>query len=703
MSREFQKSATILDCSVPAGAAGAAKGPQTGRLRAPAFASAALRMPALSVWGVLALIIAVGVYFRIANLGQLGFRWDEDLSSLAVKAILATGIPALPSGMVYLRGGPVLYAMAASAKLLGFGELSMRLPAALAGIALIPLGFVLGRRLFDERVGLVLAALIAISQWDIEFSRYARMYALFALVYLLTLLCIWKYRVRSQSTLGGLLCVALAVLAISMHQLGYTLAAAMFYPLILRGPRQWLRPRNLAFPLAAAAVVAVSFFAWSGLVEHLRELPFASAGVGLPAAAQAGRPPMWLPQLPILQGILSQAPWAFAAIATCVTAAAAVLILRSRDWRGPERAIGAGIAVCCALGVFNFALLGVLALAWIQRVGLPALRSAHVRAAAALVAVAFAAWVVLAAALLPAAGSAAAVKAAVRGLLDYPHFFVFWGFVRQWPLVSIVAAVGGLWAFDRSARAAGDPRCSFLLLALGTPLVLNGLFATSYEIFRYDVPFDPLFFAFVALGLVRWPQVLSAWKGTPAGPSHTAGESIPSSARRGVIAAGLLMLVLGYGLNPVRGLLVTDQDYRNRGFLYRAFALTSYPDFKTPAAYVAAHASPADTVVVLDSREIYNYLGRADYWVRDGVYDTQTYREDGRLHDLYVKTPLLMSAGALERVLSAPNRTKWLIASDSMLAHTKAVDGAIKRYIRGQEAHVVYVGRDGDTKVYRFE
>jgi len=56
-------------------------------------------------WWVLALIVAIGAYLRLAHLGALGFRWDEDLSGLAVRAILEKGVPELPSGMIYLRGG----------------------------------------------------------------------------------------------------------------------------------------------------------------------------------------------------------------------------------------------------------------------------------------------------------------------------------------------------------------------------------------------------------------------------------------------------------------------------------------------------------------------------------------------------------------------------------------------------------------------
>ena len=82
-------------------------------------------------WWALALIVAIGAYLRLAHLGALGFRWDEDLSGLAVRAILEKGVPELPSGMIYLRGGLFSHLMAASASVFGFSEFALRLPAAL--------------------------------------------------------------------------------------------------------------------------------------------------------------------------------------------------------------------------------------------------------------------------------------------------------------------------------------------------------------------------------------------------------------------------------------------------------------------------------------------------------------------------------------------------------------------------------------------
>src|SRR5690606_11882345 len=168
------------------------------------------------------------------------------------------GIPELPSAMIYLRGLAFSYAMAASGMWLGFDEAALRLPAALVGIALIPLAFAFGKQLFGTRVGLVLAALVTFSVWDIEFSRYARMYAPFGLFYLLTLLLIWRYRVVEESLAGGALALASALLAVSLHDLGYTLALAFLVPVAMQGRAALEAPRKLVFPAAAFTSVAAA-------------------------------------------------------------------------------------------------------------------------------------------------------------------------------------------------------------------------------------------------------------------------------------------------------------------------------------------------------------------------------------------------------------------------------------------------------------
>src|SRR5690606_27958943 len=105
--------------------------------------------------------------------------------------------------------------------------------------------------------------------WDIEFSRYARMYAPFEFFYLLTLVLIWRHRVVAPSTVGTLLAVASALLAISLHDLGYTLAFAFLLPLAVRGETPWHQPRRWLEAFVACAFVAVTLLVWQRLQSAL--------------------------------------------------------------------------------------------------------------------------------------------------------------------------------------------------------------------------------------------------------------------------------------------------------------------------------------------------------------------------------------------------------------------------------------------------
>jgi dolichyl-phosphate-mannose-protein mannosyltransferase len=650
-------------------------------------------------WWALALVVAVGGYLRLAHLGALGFRWDEDLSGLAVRAILEKGVPELPSGMIYLRGGLFSHLMAASASLFGFSEFALRLPAALFGIALILAAYLFGTALFGRLVGLLTAALVAVSFWDIDLARYARFYSAFSVLYVLTLYAIWRFRVKAPSAAGGVLCVVLAIVTLSLHDLAYSLALAFFYPLVLRGAAAWRSPREWLWPVASSGVLAAFYLGWRAFVRTSRELP-ALAGE---SAAGAGREVdeltrsfVAIPDMPLLTGVLERAPL-FVPLLVLLAVGAALHLTRRFGSRTHERVWLALIAACAAVQLFNLALIGALLLAFSKRTGLPSLRSAEVLAAAALIGAAFVAWVVAVLALGVDVSplEPLALHTVVRELLDFPYFYVFWGFPNEWPLAAAVATIGALVAFHRAALGR-DAAAGFALLALAGPLVGNALFSSPFELFRYNAAFNTLFFVFVALAFVHWRELVPAWRPT-----------LFLEPRKTAAALGTALLVVlatAYDLNPLRGWLAVERAYSNQGVIYRTFGVTAYSDFKTTADYVARHATPHDLIVTPDSREYYNYLGRVDLWLRSGRYEDQSYVQHGTRRDLYVDTPLVATLPELKAALSRPNQTKWVLASSKVLADPKApVAPEIRAYLRSQEQHVVYVGLDCDRKVYRFE
>jgi 4-amino-4-deoxy-L-arabinose transferase-like glycosyltransferase len=650
-------------------------------------------------WWALVLIVAVGGYLRLAHLGALGFRWDEDLSGLAVRAILEKGVPELPSGMLYLRGGLFSHLMAASASVFGFSEFALRLPAALFGIALILAAFVFGNALFGRIVGLLTAALLAVSFWDIDLARYARFYSAFSVLYVLTLYAIWQFRVKTPSKAGGVLCVALAIVTLSLHDLAYSLALAFFFPLVLRGPSAWRSPREWLWPVASSGVLAAFYLGWRAFVRSSRALPALAGDPGATPGQEIDeltRSFVALPHMPLLTGMLERAPL-FVPLLVLLSVGAALHLTRRFGSPRWERVGLALIAACAALQLFNLALIGTLVLAFAKRTGLPSLRSAEVLAACALIGTAFVAWVVAVLVLGIDVSPLAplGLRTVVRGLLDFPYFYVFWGFPNEWPLAAAVATIGALVAFHR-ASLRRDAAAGFALLALAGPLVGNALFSSPFELFRYNAAFNTLFFVFVALAFVHWRELVPAWRPTLFHPPRRSAAALGT--------AMLVMLAMAYDLNPLRGWLAVERAYSNQGAIYRTFGVTAYSDFKTTADYVARHASPHDLIVTPDSREYYNYLGRVDLWLRSGRYEDQSYVQQGTRRDLYVDTPLVATLPELKKALETPNQTKWVLASSALLKDPKApVAPEIRAYLREQEQRVVYVGLDRDRKVYRFE
>ena len=67
--------------------------------------------------------------------------------------------------------GHYLLLLASSLRLFGVSTVSLRLVSALMGTASVAAGYVVGREMFGRRWGLVLAFLLAVSRWSINFSR----------------------------------------------------------------------------------------------------------------------------------------------------------------------------------------------------------------------------------------------------------------------------------------------------------------------------------------------------------------------------------------------------------------------------------------------------------------------------------------------------------------------------------------------------
>ena len=647
-------------------------------------------------------ITLLGFYLRYRCLGCLGFRWDEDLTSLAVKALLEKGVPELPSGMIYLRFYPYQWIVAASVKIFGFSEFSMRLPAAIFGTVLIPTAYWISGKLFNKQIGLIVAACIALSFWQVEMTRTARMYAPFFLVYLIAAYAIFRAHFQNPDKVFSPWILPLTFLALSFHQLAYSLAIILLLAIPLR--RSLARTASLVLQ---AGGIGIGFIAVKSIEQRYFDIPLRSAEAAATSQTisnDAGPLAALFQQISLPTfDLLSQVYGAFSlAFLICFAVLAlSMLFVTKIAWRHGN-AYGALVIIAFGLSVahqFNLVLLTLVMMLILLKGGIKEIRNpAWYRPAIVCLAIFFL-WLIAIAIINTSLHTEIAMadlgfRKMLRALVDYPNFRLFWSYILARPLLTLPLALGTLWGIDKISRDRPDAIALFLVGGFWLVLFANGILKTKFEFFRYNLHVDPFFLMLVVAGLFAIPSLLEKF-----GISLPAALKTRSSRRIYPLVVATIAIA---GVNPIAAILTSDRDYTETTFPYTALGLDRYDDFKTPAAYVSDHLQDDDIILVLEPREYWNYIGRVDYWLRTSNYESQTYQERGRAYDRYLGIPVLHSSDEVRAMLAGHNRgSVWILFSRDKLARTPWVSADLKAFLNGLDDHIVYVGRDGQTVVVR--
>jgi len=216
---------------------------------------------------LLVAIVAVGAWLRFSGLANQSL-WNDELWTWQI-ADHPTLSDLLTKSQLPRDVHPPLYFifMHYWQKHLGDSETVLRIPSAAAGVLVVLAMYLLGRRLYSEREGLIAAALTAVLWCPVFFSQEARAYAMLLLFSILTgyfwssvvgSLCA-KERPGTWSVIGY---VATAVVTCYLHYYGLYLVAleglAAFGWLLLR--REWRRAA-IYVPLLYVPVV-LAYLPW---------------------------------------------------------------------------------------------------------------------------------------------------------------------------------------------------------------------------------------------------------------------------------------------------------------------------------------------------------------------------------------------------------------------------------------------------------
>ena len=177
----------------------------------------------------LAAVMLVAVALRFYNLGGPSL-WSDEFLTLGI----ASGpVDTIARAVRQAEQTPPLlhYFMHYWISAYGVSEFALRVPFALCGVGAVWMTYRLARLLYTPREGVVAAALMAVSSFQITYSQEARVYAPFMLVALWSC-CAFVRLIRT----GG-----------RKHQISYVLATGLLY---------WLH-------LYAVFVVAAQMVAWA--------------------------------------------------------------------------------------------------------------------------------------------------------------------------------------------------------------------------------------------------------------------------------------------------------------------------------------------------------------------------------------------------------------------------------------------------------
>jgi len=193
----------------------------------------------LSGWWPLAALTLLAAALRLSTLGLQSFWYDEAFTPVHV---LHPSLWATLRAVADTENTPPLwYGVAwASSRVFGTGEIALRWPSAVAGIAMVPVAWgigweLAGRGVSGRRAGLVAAALVACNPLFFWYSQEARAYALYAFWAALAMLCF--LRADREPTPRRL---ALFALSGALALASFYFAVFMLVPMAL-----WLlRPRT---------------------------------------------------------------------------------------------------------------------------------------------------------------------------------------------------------------------------------------------------------------------------------------------------------------------------------------------------------------------------------------------------------------------------------------------------------------------------
>ncbi|HXD54604.1 MAG TPA: glycosyltransferase family 39 protein [Solirubrobacteraceae bacterium] len=211
-------------------------------------------------WWPLGALVVLAAALRLSTLGLQGFWFDEAFTPVHV---LHPSLFKTLHSITQTENSPPLWYIVewVDYRLLGTGEWALRLPSALAGIALVPVAWGIGFELAGRAAAIGTAALVTVSPIFVWYSQEARVYGLYALASGVLILCFLRALSAPEDRRRWIAFALAGALALLTHY---------FTAFLLAGIAVWLlyQPQTRRRCLPALAVIGVAALALAPLISQ---------------------------------------------------------------------------------------------------------------------------------------------------------------------------------------------------------------------------------------------------------------------------------------------------------------------------------------------------------------------------------------------------------------------------------------------------
>ncbi|MEE8389169.1 MAG: glycosyltransferase family 39 protein [Anaerolineae bacterium] len=207
------------------------------------------------------LLIFFGFVLRLYRIAYQSVWWDEAHAVQVARGGL-TAVLRTPAGVAWTHP-PLHYGLLAGwTRLAGLSELSIRYLSLIFSVLLLPVTYLVVRRLFDRPTALVSMTVVALSPLYVVYAQEARVYAILPLLYLLLFYTLHRL-LKTDAPVPQRLWLKLSVIEALILYAHFVVALGIIYANLFVMV-DWLRRRRLSLRAWAGsqALAAVLFVPW---------------------------------------------------------------------------------------------------------------------------------------------------------------------------------------------------------------------------------------------------------------------------------------------------------------------------------------------------------------------------------------------------------------------------------------------------------